>query len=62
MKRLLAGLLFILLVFQTACTQELSVVKGSRDYKGNGVTITDKGNYFDVSLDFTKVLSHKVIG
>ena len=62
MKKLLAGLLFILLVFQTACTQDLSIVKGSTNYKGNGVTITDKGNYFDVSLDFTKGLSHKEIG
>ncbi len=62
MKKLLAGLLIVLLVFQTACTQDLSVVKGSPDYKGKGVTITDKGNYFDVTLDFTKGLSHREIG
>ncbi len=62
MKRLIAGLLLILLIFQTACTQEISVTKGSSDYKGNGVTITDKGNYFNVELDFTKGLSHREIG
>ncbi|EPR12951.1 C45 family autoproteolytic acyltransferase/hydolase [Ruminiclostridium papyrosolvens] len=62
MKKLLAGLLIILLVFQTACTQEISVKKGSPNYKGKGVTITDKGNYFDVALDFTKGLSHREIG
>ncbi len=62
MKRLFAGLLFILMVFQTACTQDLSVAEGSADYKVNGVTITDKGNYFNVELDFTKGLSHREIG
>ncbi|WP_024833505.1 C45 family autoproteolytic acyltransferase/hydolase [Ruminiclostridium josui] len=62
MKKLIAGLLIILLVFQTACSQEISVTKGASFYKGNGVTITDKGNYFDVSLDFTKGLSRKEIG
>ncbi|ACL76668.1 C45 family autoproteolytic acyltransferase/hydolase [Ruminiclostridium cellulolyticum] len=62
MKRLLVGLLIVLLVFQTACTQEISVAKGSPLYKGSGVTITDKGNYFNVALDFTKGLSHRDIG
>ena len=62
MKRLFAGLLFILMVFQTACTQDLSVAEGLADYKVNGVTITDKGNYFSVELDFTKGLSHREIG
>ncbi len=62
MKRLFAGLLFILMVFQTACTQDLSVAEGLADYKVNGVTITDKGNYFSVVLDFTKGLSHREIG
>ncbi len=62
MKRLFAGLLLILMVFQTACTQDFSVAEGSADYKVNGVTITDKGNYFNVELDFTKGLSHREIG
>ncbi len=62
MKRLIAGLVCILLVFQTACTQEISVTKGTSDFKGNGVAITDKGNYFDVALDYTKGLSHRDIG
>ncbi len=62
MKRLIAGLVCLLLVFQTACTQEISVTKGTSDFKGNGVAITDKGNYFDVALDFTKGLSHRDIG
>lgn len=62
MKRLLASLLLILMVFQTACTQEITVTKGSPVYKGDGVTITDEGNYFNVGLDFTKGLSHRQIG
>ncbi|HEX2926938.1 MAG TPA: C45 family peptidase [Ruminiclostridium sp.] len=62
MKRLLAGLLLILLIFQTACTGEIPVAKGSAVYYGKGVTITDKGNYFNIVLDFTKGLSHRQIG
>lgn len=61
-KRLLAGCLIALQVFLYGCSQEIPVIAGVSSYYGKCVTITDKGNYFDVVLDFTGGLSHKLIG
>lgn len=62
-KRLLAACFLALLLLQTGCTSEVPVITSeSSSYKADGVTITDKGNYYDVVLDFTTGLSHRKIG
>lgn len=62
MKRLLAVLFMGILIFQSGCSKDISVPSGKSGYKTEGVVITDKGNYFDVVLDYTKGLSHRQIG
>ncbi|HEX9062379.1 MAG TPA: C45 family peptidase [Clostridia bacterium] len=63
MKKILAMFLLTILVLQVGCLDyNINVVSGKSSYTGKGVTITDKGNYFDVELDYTKGLSHKQIG
>ena len=62
-KRLIATGLLVLLILQTGCTSEVPVATSeSSNYKADGVTITDKGNYYNVVLDFTSGLSHRQIG
>lgn len=62
MRRLIAGIMLCLVILQTGCSNDIEVVKGKANYISNGVSIEDKGNYFAVTLDFTKNLSHRQIG
>jgi hypothetical protein len=62
-KRFMAVCVLVLLLLQTGCTSEVPVTTSEiSSYKADGVTITDKGNYYDVVLDFTTGLSHRQIG
>ncbi|MCX7922785.1 MAG: C45 family autoproteolytic acyltransferase/hydrolase [Clostridia bacterium] len=61
-KTLLMVFLAILLILQSACNSDVVVIKGESNYKADGVTIVDKGNYFEVVLDFSTGLSHRQIG
>lgn len=63
MKRILAGLLLVLLlILETGCSGEITFVAGKSSYSSDGVTITDKGNYYDVTIDYSKGLSRRQIG
>jgi hypothetical protein len=61
-KKLALGLLLISLFFQSGCGQEEPAVTGVSHFETQGVTITDQGNYFKVTLDFKSGLSHRQIG
>jgi hypothetical protein len=62
-KRILALCLIAILLLQAGCTSKIDIPPATKSsYKVDGVSITDKGNYYDVVLDFTKGLSHKQIG
>jgi hypothetical protein len=61
-KRVLGVLILIVLLIQTACSSGIVVPTGKSGFAGEGVTITDKGNYYDVVLGFNSGLSHRKIG
>jgi len=62
-KRFLAACLIVILLLQVGCTSKIPVVTVlNSSYKVDGVSITDKGNYYNVVLDFTSGLSHRQIG
>lgn len=61
-KRLLAGLLIFATIFIYGCQNKATVVLGKSIYHGNGVSITNKGNYFDVLLDYTSGLTPTEMG
>lgn len=62
-KKFLSVSLIFFLLIQTGCTSKIAVPNAAcKSYSAPGVSITDKGNYYDVVLDFTKGLSHKQIG
>jgi len=62
-KRFLALCLMVILLLQAGCSGKIHIpnVENS-SYKVDGVSITNKGNYYDVVLDFTSGLSHRQIG
>ena len=62
-KRFLAVCLIAILLLQAGCTTKIDILPvTTSSYKVDGVSITDKGNYYNVVLDFTSGLSRKQIG
>lgn len=63
-KRFLAALLICATILSYGCSSidGGSGVQGEASYHGKGVTITNKGNYFDVVLDYTTGLTPKEMG
>lgn len=62
-RRLLAGLIICATVFTYGCSsQVVDVAEGANSYQGDGASITNKGNYFEVVLDYTSGLSPKEMG
>lgn len=62
-KKFLAICLVFILLLQAGCSSKISIpAVAEKSYSVPGVSITDKGNYYDVVLDFTRGLSHKQIG
>jgi hypothetical protein len=61
-KKILGAIVIIILLVQTACSGEIIVSTGKSSFMGEGVTISDRGNYYDVVLDFSSGLSHGRIG
>lgn len=61
-NRILCCCMLFLLFLQVGCTRVVPVVKGASSYHEKGITITDKGNYFDAELDYTSGLTSKEIG
>lgn len=61
-KYLLSGCLILLLLFQTGCSGKIHVTPGDASFHTKGVSIVDKGNYFNVEIDYTSGLTHKQIG
>ncbi|RCX14285.1 hypothetical protein DFR58_1158 [Anaerobacterium chartisolvens] len=62
LKRMLGGIVALVLIFQVGCSKEIAVVTGESSYQEKGVSITDKGNYFDVVLDYTAGLTRRQMG
>ncbi|HEX2925662.1 MAG TPA: C45 family peptidase [Ruminiclostridium sp.] len=62
LKKFFAGCLILLLFFQCGCGTEVPAVVGEKAYQEKGVTITDKGNYYDVVLDYSSGLTHRQMG
>ena len=56
-RKILVLYLAITLAFMTACSGMINVVYGYDEYIATGVRITNKGNYFDVVLDYTTGIS-----
>lgn len=52
-KKFIAVFLIVMQVFLFGCTKEITVVPGKNSYHEKGVTITNKGSYFNVVLDYT---------
>lgn len=61
-KKLFAGCLILLLLFQLGCTGHIPDDVGEKNYEGKGVSITDKGNYFQVVLDYSSGISQRQMG
>lgn len=62
-KRFFAACLLFIHLLQPGCSSVISIpAAGDSSYEVDGVSITDKGNYFNVVLDFTGGLSHRQIG
>ncbi len=63
MRRIVVSIcLAFVILLQTGCGKDVPVVMGTGSYRDNGVTITDRGSYYDVVLDFTGGLTHRQIG
>jgi hypothetical protein len=52
----------LLLIFQFGCNEDNLIVTGKSGYQEKGVTITNKGNYYDVMLDYTSGLTQIEMG
>ena len=61
-KKFVSIFVIIGLLFQVGCSKDIPTVGGTGGFQGNGVTITDKGTYYDVELDYTTGLTHRQIG
>ncbi|MCX7748497.1 MAG: C45 family autoproteolytic acyltransferase/hydrolase [Clostridia bacterium] len=61
-KRLLSLYLVFIMLFFAGCSNEVQVSTGKSSYQVNGVSITDKGNYLDVVLDYSTGLTHRQMG
>jgi len=62
LNRVLAVCIIFLMLIIAGCTEDMPVASERNDYESRSVTIKDKGNYFDVVIDFTKGLTHRQIG
>ncbi|MDP4179536.1 MAG: C45 family peptidase [Bacillota bacterium] len=62
MRRLGVAVLLCALVLQIGCGSQIFITKGSANYKSSCVAINDKGNYYDVVIDYSKGLNHKQVG
>ncbi|HEX3048177.1 MAG TPA: C45 family peptidase [Bacillota bacterium] len=56
-RKILVILVISLLVFQSGLT-----AAPKSNYQGDGVVINDKGNYYEVTLDFNSGLTHQQVG
>ncbi len=61
-KRIFCCFMMFLLLLQIGCTRAITVFKGMSSYQEDGVKITDKGNYFEVVLDYTSGLTPREMG
>lgn len=61
-KRFICCCMVFLLFLQVGCTRVVPVIKGTSSYQEKGITITDKGNYFDAVLDYTSGLTPRDMG
>lgn len=61
-KYILSCSLILLLLFQTGCGEDIPAIAGDSSFQAEGVSIINKGNYFNVELDFTCGLTHKQLG
>ncbi|HEX2939023.1 MAG TPA: C45 family peptidase [Ruminiclostridium sp.] len=62
-KKLLALCLIFILILQVGCTSKISLPASTvKSCSDDGVSITDKGNYYDVVIDFTKGMTHEQMG
>ena len=61
-KRVWAGCILLLLLFQLGCSSEVQVAAGKSSYEEKGVSILDKGDYFEVVLDYRSGLTPRQMG
>jgi len=62
-KRFFTVCLLSIFLLQSGCSSVISVPSAPvGSYSVDGVSITDKGNYFSVVLDFTTGLTHRQVG
>ncbi len=61
-KRFLAICLIMLQLFLYGCGNEIIIVQGKASYHEKGVTISNEGDYFKVTLDYTSGLTHREMG
>ncbi|MCX8132090.1 MAG: C45 family autoproteolytic acyltransferase/hydrolase [Clostridia bacterium] len=61
-KRLLSVCLVFILLFLVGCSGEIPVSSHKDDYHAKGVSIVDKGNYYDVVIDYDCGLTRWQIG
>ncbi len=62
-KRVLGWSFIILfIIYQLSMGSKILAFAGKHNYNAKGITITDKGKYFDVLLDFTSGLTHRQMG
>jgi len=62
-KKLIAAALILCQVLLFGCAgRTVTVVEGQSSYHEKGVTITNKGNYFNVVLDYTSGLTNREMG
>lgn len=62
LKRLVLGLIILIQLFLTGCSESVPVVKGGETFREKGVTFINKGSYFDVTIDYTLGLSSYELG
>ncbi len=61
MKRILIFCTLVVFIFQSGYNC-LNATAAKSSYQKDGVTITDKGNYYDVVLNFNSGFTHKQVG
>lgn len=61
-KYLLTGCLILLLLFLAGCGGDVPEIAGDSSFQAKGVSIVNKGNYFNVEIDFTSGLTRKQLG